>query len=440
MGMRVLAVLLVVLLIPPVVTHAGSADHVVEAVKEGLKEREPGRVLVALTDGEGLLIKDPEAALLACGYVQVYIRSLAEDATGDERKVIRQMIEKLVSVAEKTVEKDERSADAHRTLGYALGAKGRGLRALGDPLDPAVFQGAARAAREAGYRDKAESGSYFGAALAYLGEAAPADKTACLAWYATEFARLQKEIDANSGNIDVTIEHGHLCRAYIHALLKKKDKRTAKTVALSAIAAAETVRLNMGIPWVEASMTHNAMVRLGKVLGLPKTLKFRTEPGKSRWRLLEYELPVGWTSSSGSGEQHLNTIRRREIDGSTSIQLHIYQRSVDYVDIDDKVAGGDNLTGLADMDRKGLRSIADRVKREKKRVGGKLSKTIKKTIGFELCFAIDDEVEWHRSYYFKGENHKYTFLVAVRRVGGATKIDEELKHFLSTIRETPPSK
>lgn len=174
-------------------------------------------------------------------------------------------------------------------------------------------------------------------------------------------------------------------------------------------------------------------------LGLANKIKIKGEviPKNITNREWNVHVPRGngwqWTRGEDDG---LWTVRKRYPDGYAIIRMRSYSWARLYTTPDGET-GGDNMGGMMKQGQQSVLEHLSDVKKRKKKIGGKLNKYVKKTLGYSMEGMDEDEDVVHvRAWYFKGKERMFTYSLQVWRYGTVPN-DGQIDYILGTIKEKP---
>lgn len=416
------------------------AERLADAYEAALRGASAGQARALLDDRAlALLVKDPISCALVCGLTELYARVLAMQARRTAPEEVEALIARVMELAERTQEAAPLNGRSHRAMAYALVARGRAWRGLLKEADGNWWFQAAWHTRRCALLDPQYIWEELPAAQGYIEEGAIGDPTDRLAVLREAFESRARSVHQGGVTIETRLDVGQHALAAAEAALAKGDRKSAgEALSLG-------LDLLAGHPEgtdshaVAAGLTYNNLLRLAHSLRVETPRDFRVQRLTSRWNYLAYDRPVGWAREYGKSDdkQLLDRLTRHDREGLTFVELHTYHLTMDYYDNDNQRYGGDNLSGLADMNRKFFVAGMGKVSQLRKSLRGRLNEHVAKTHGFEIKGEERGLPVWYRGWVFKGTHRDRSYFLLVHKFGGDAKCDPELERLISSIHEIP---
>ncbi len=420
--------------------QASPADRLADSFLKALEESGIGRARELLDDRAlSILAKEPTGALMVCGYAAIYAQALAESATPDARDGLLALMDRVQEVARLAVQTDPRDGICYRAMAHAGIARARTLRALRLPAAPELWFEAAHLARRGSLFLPDLMPEALPAAEGYVEEAVPLEQPDRLASYQAAYEAKARLVHQGDVDIETRLDIGHLAKVYADVALAKGDRKAAGTAISFALDVLDQIEAKHDNYGRAGGTLYNRLLGLAHSLRLETKRDFRVRAQTSRWKYLGYDKPVGWSTeyADEDNEQTLEVLIRSEHGTETTVELVTYWLGSDYYDVENQAYGGDNISGLSDMNRKMRRPDLTKLTRERKSVKGRLNANVTKTHGFELQGKVDDSDIWIRGWVFKGEHRERSYLVVVTKHGRNVACDPELERLLDSIKELP---
>lgn len=421
--------------------------------KESTASKLTKQVVKALEDGKAkdaaswlnpsaieLLRKDLEQTYSIAFAVRGCVMKHAEAAF--DRKPFEALVKHALAMTEYRLAQQPKNRRAGFAHGHALRARGwlRFYEGSGGTEDwEKAFDILAGIAKH-----DAWSGGTLSVAAGYLHEAAGLDGAPADALLARAAEVTQAAVRANPLHARAQGAFGWTRYLQAQRALAGRKKADAKAWTKEALAAlqpaaeAESDRqsaLLTDYHWVARFAAREKFVKSPPIL---------TRTRKVRYHYLSYELPRGghWrvTHSKAKKTQLLTTLKRTDRGGVSTIKVYRYWWSTNY-EAGDAVMGGDNLKGLMEQDRKAEVNWLKKIKRQRKLVRGRLSRTIPKTTGFEILGETDGGSRyWTQVWYFKSEYKDATLSIVANHQGEFAGKDIELETLLDSMTQLPMEK
>ena len=388
------------------------------------------------------LIKSPRHVKSVAESAERHMKSIAKNAGEKRRKDVDTLCAWFVQLTADAQKRHPLEDGLRVAHAHSARASIDASTAFEEDVAVDAYRALAKAWRDAARLSAKRSVGHFNKSRNALRDSTVGTSVPMPEHYASLYASLVATAKDSNPDRDAKIELGQVAAIYSSFLLqKKKNKGLAREVVSTVLPIVASIRDKRSSYYRCACMAYNALLVNGYAAGHKRIGEFRCEQKRGRWGRLSFDVPIGWELEYGRRDdtQLLNKLIGQGVRGLTTIEIYRYRRDTEYTRRDGTGVGGDNPTGLADRDRESIRGYLDKITRERKRVAGRLNKSIRKSVGYELAGERSGRPRWYRSWYFRGEVRRDTYLVAVDKFYGLLRIDAALEHVLNSIRELPKS-
>jgi hypothetical protein len=416
-------------------TLAQAEDDNLDMVEMLLKQRQPEQALKLFEHLLPSLAEDPDRTCKACGFMEKYARANTLAAGGDGTTA--SLIQVFVGLADKCLAENGESAEAHRAKAHALGAVTICEIASTRFDGSGNWEACAKLCTKASELSKTRKSQYLADTARYLGDWYPHAAARQAEVREKVLATIKAGLEASPDDADLTAALGAFYVNEAKSAIAAGKKNDAKKAIVAAI---DAVKPDGDVPLGRKGNLqaggYNALLTLaGRNKIKVKGDYIMAEKKSTEW-LVSYPRGRGWEFSLSGDTQGVFTLSRETEHGELVVHMRAYSWNINYTTPDGE-AGGDNITGLMRQNQQLVMEGFTEVDKHKKKIGGKLNKRIKKTTGYEIRGADEEDNPYYvRCWAFKGDEHQRSYLVQVRITGqGPEEENPEIEAILDSLEE-----
>jgi hypothetical protein len=436
-----LAALMLTCLLVPAPAPASADEGLLKLVRLLIEAGEVKELASVLSEERATteLTKDPETTMTACGYMAAHARALTVSDIGDERT--GQLIKQFDALAAQAMREHADCAAAFRAKAYVLSAKGRNELAADRLEGTGPFVECAELCLKAATLSKKSKAPYIASAVQYLAEGYPhaGDGAAALLARAVAAAKAGLQESPDDATLKAALGTTYIRQAELALQAKKKgDAKKALASALTLLK--PSGELPSGKAGDAQAAAFNNLLFFGKANKIKLKGDIICKTRKSTTWQVEEPRGIGWKYAMGGGGQSVLSLRRTYPNGSVSIVVSAYSWSMLYTTPDGE-AGGDNMGGMMRQGQQQALELLPQIDKRKKKISGRLNKTVPKTVGYYLEGLDDDDDPLRiRGYYFKGKERQETYGVDIYYYGDVDEDDAQVRFIVNSLKERPKRK